>query len=63
MIQNGQLRARPVLKVHTDTSVLQGLGGITFDPNFSTHNSIYNNVTWIIRGVFIVLAYRYPGQL
>jgi glucose/arabinose dehydrogenase len=41
VIQNGQLSSKPVLKLPTDWSVLQGLGGIAVDPNFSVNHYLY----------------------
>src|SRR5262249_10477200 len=41
VIQNGHLRAKPVLKVPVNTFNLEGLGGIAVDPNFSVNHYIY----------------------
>jgi glucose/arabinose dehydrogenase len=41
VIQDGHLIARPVLKIPTDPTVLQGLDGIAVDPNFAQNHYIY----------------------
>ena len=41
VIQNGHLLTKPLLKISTDHTVLQGLGGIAVDPNFMLNHYVY----------------------
>ena len=41
VIQHGNLLAKPVLKIPTDPTVLQGLDGIAIDPDFAQNHYLY----------------------